>query len=605
MNPFIKGVLLIIFISFAEKGSSYVHTRTSTGDIIKWSDKNISLAINSSNTSGISNSIVETLITDSINEWNGKSDFRVLRGPNFSGGARSLSNEIYFSNSSSIFTGSGIAAVTQVIFEEASGRVIETDIIINDNMVFSSNKESSNYLGNVVTHEIGHLVGLGHSEVKGTSMFYKLFVGQNSVEGDDLAGIYSLYPNNLVPGKIKGKIIGSSSSIGIFGSHIQAISQKTGKVSGAALSFEDGSFSIEGLPSDDQYFLYIKPTELPESLPPYYKFIRNDFCNSRFSYRGSFFQSCFSSEEGFPQGITLSGSVNEIDVGKVSIKCSLDTPQNYFLRKGGLVNQVDIIDFSGNIGSTSVGYFANSTIEKSTTNLNSSLDNSLNQDNYRVNLSDFNILGANYYLEVKLIHQELYSPIQLLMDIDIPNETNVSLDTGNNDQNLVKDKDHNPNLDLMYRIPLGVGKSSDNNFLINISPRKINFQNFLSFDQENFFPDASNFEDELNFYLISFNLSQKVGNTFSVVSRKNYGVLTDNASCADAPRTYKVPSNIIRSSSIIGTKRKKEEGDSPVSCGTIDSGSHGGGGPFSLMIGLFLSAILIPFFKKSDSLKKV
>ncbi|VAW49198.1 hypothetical protein MNBD_GAMMA04-1923 [hydrothermal vent metagenome] len=44
----------------------------------------------------------------------------------------------------------------------------------------------------VATHEIGHALGLGHSEVQGALM-YTDYQGQNTLQADDIAGIQKLY----------------------------------------------------------------------------------------------------------------------------------------------------------------------------------------------------------------------------------------------------------------------------------------------------------------------------------------------------------------------------------------------------------------------------
>lgn len=51
----------------------------------------------------------------------------------------------------------------------------------------------------VATHEIGHALGLGHSEIKG-SLMYADYQGKNTLQADDIAGIQFLYgPVSAVP----------------------------------------------------------------------------------------------------------------------------------------------------------------------------------------------------------------------------------------------------------------------------------------------------------------------------------------------------------------------------------------------------------------------
>ena len=45
----------------------------------------------------------------------------------------------------------------------------------------------------VATHEIGHALGLGHSDVEGTVMWPYVSLGNPSLHSDDVNGINALY----------------------------------------------------------------------------------------------------------------------------------------------------------------------------------------------------------------------------------------------------------------------------------------------------------------------------------------------------------------------------------------------------------------------------
>ncbi|MEK6624780.1 MAG: matrixin family metalloprotease, partial [Bdellovibrionota bacterium] len=238
-------------------------------------------------------------------------------------------NDIYFSNNSMFFSDSSVVAVTQVSYREGTGEIVEADVIINDATMTPSLEPSAlYYLGNTIVHEVGHFIGLGHSQFLSSTMFYKLNYGQYQMSEEDISSVRTICSSNSYPG-IRGTVVGGRSLGGIFGANVQAISMKLGKVVGAAMSEPDGTFVIDGLDTNDNYFLYIRPSYKPESLPYYYRTVRSDFCEGRTKYRGNLYSTCFAEEQGMAQIVTLNGSTN-LDVGMVSIGCGLEVAPDYF-----------------------------------------------------------------------------------------------------------------------------------------------------------------------------------------------------------------------------------------------------------------------------------
>ncbi len=589
----VMGLLILCLFSLPIK--AYVFTKTSTGDTIRWQSgvTNIPLRYYANSTNSFLNSNFLTIFNFSISEWNQSSPLRVINSgqatPSYSNG----SNDVYFDNNSQIFSGTGVAAITEVVYEQSSGKIIEADIIINDKISISSTASSQQYLGNILTHEIGHLLGLGHSQVHRASMFYKLFKGQYSPEEDDFKGIHNLYSSSKI-GTIKGRAIGSLKLIGLFGVHVNLISAKTGKVVSGVYTDESGNFEVSGLDLDDQYYLYLEPTKNIPVMPPHLKSVRADFCNSRARFRGNFYNSCFSSEEGYPVGIALDSTQHTRDVGDISISCDLKVSSDYFLRKGGDELEVELVGSKGDIGNALVGFFSKA-------ELNQTEDMDSLSDHFRLDLSSENMSTPNSFLEIKILSQSLYSDVKVDLNIEYSDGEVETVTSGSNESNFLKTEDGTPSLEIIHRIPLIQGMDLRNNFKVSVRPSLINYNDWMGYSQEDFFPDWDNYGDDLNFYFMMINVVKKVGDDYEVISQKDYGILTDNKSCPDAPLSYSVPSNISRSLSNISARIKQEDqGPLPVACGSIGGPPSSKGPLTSLLVGLFLSVIL---FGKLPSLR--
>src|SRR5690606_24619766 len=95
------------------------------------------------------------------------------------------------------------------------------------------------FLGDVVTHELGHFLGLAHSETPGSTMVYSVFKEMHTVASDDIHGIKELY-GPASGGKITGKIVGGK-SVGVFGVNVFLISHDTGKIAAHVMSDSSGN----------------------------------------------------------------------------------------------------------------------------------------------------------------------------------------------------------------------------------------------------------------------------------------------------------------------------------------------------------------------------
>ncbi len=576
---FLLSVLNLLLLTDAK---AYVQNRTANDSLVHWSSglSVLDLFVNATNTQGLSQNSVQTIATNSIAEWDGKSRM-TLRKNQTAGTNQNGLNEIYFSTDPSVFNGSGVVGVTQVYYKNNTGEILEADILLNDNFTFSTLVTNTNYIGNVITHEIGHFLGLGHSQVMGSSMFYALSRGQSQLASDDKAGVYSIYPNgNSTKGALSGKIVGGKSLTAVFGAHVEAISLKTGQIAGSNISDYDGSFVIDGLDRNDQYYLYTTPIALV-GLPNKYSKVRYDFCNGSKAYRGSFFQKCGSSGEGYPQAVSLNSS--SLNVGNITIRCGLDVPVDYMRNKSITPAAFDIqSNVVSGLGNSFVGFFSNQ--EMGQTGI---------ADYFRMDLSGVtnwsSISSGNLFVEFRILNQSFYSPFKA--NVSVKRNSGVT----NAPSKYIQESDGWLNLETVMRIPISGSDPSDNNFEITVTPESMEFPDFpngLPNTKVDYFPAFSYFEDSLHFYLVSASIVKDNGNsTYTLVSSKAQ-TLTDNSQCTDASNTYALTDFTTKGTSSSSSARKKDDG---IACGTVDFSGNSGSGPGGFMIGLILSLILCHF----------
>lgn len=151
-----------------------------------------------------------------------------------------------------------------------AGQILDADILFNPSVVFTTDGAANEDLQTVATHEVGHFYGLSHSGVVRAMMFPYSPSNQRTLSYDDVAGIATKYPDgSQASGVISGMVrLGGAS---VFGAHVFAESQTGAEPWAGAnirkspistLSLPDGSYRIEGLPSD-AYGVTAEPLDLP------------------------------------------------------------------------------------------------------------------------------------------------------------------------------------------------------------------------------------------------------------------------------------------------------------------------------------------------------
>ena len=171
---------------------------------------------------------------------------------------------------------------TGILIDTLSGEILEADIFFNSAVPWSMapNGEEGRFdLESVALHEIGHLLGLGHSalgltetsagssRVKGSEavMFPIAFdpgaIDLRKLKVDDIAGVSDLYPEPswlTQTGRIRGRV--RRNDRGVFGAHVVAFNLQTGSVIAGFSLNDQGEFDIGGL-HPGPHVLRIEPSD--------------------------------------------------------------------------------------------------------------------------------------------------------------------------------------------------------------------------------------------------------------------------------------------------------------------------------------------------------
>jgi hypothetical protein len=177
------------------------------------------------------------------------------------------------------FNSDSTAGRTRVFFDPETGTIAEADVSINPRprtengaeIQFSTDGTPGTYdLEATFTHEIGHLLGLDHSAVIGSTMqgrqaFNGTFglpaLTERTLSEDDRQKIRSLYGPKQRLGRIEGKLADNRTPgalVPLAGVNVWAESLATGKVVASDVSADDGSYRLEGLAAG-QYRVLVSP----------------------------------------------------------------------------------------------------------------------------------------------------------------------------------------------------------------------------------------------------------------------------------------------------------------------------------------------------------
>ena len=199
----------------------------------------------------------------------------------------------------------GQAMLGDKVVNAVPGQMLDADITFDPSIAFSPNGASGADLEAILLHEIGHLLGLGHTAILSSIMnpFGEAGSGvaSRNLQSDDILSAAALYPNpgfSPAPGSISGVILDASASP-LKSAHVVAMSVPGGVPLESQLTGADGSYLLAALPPGS-YQLFVEPLNGAVTLSDFPGFYSAD-AQTNFSaawYGGSLNPTIFTVNSG-------------------------------------------------------------------------------------------------------------------------------------------------------------------------------------------------------------------------------------------------------------------------------------------------------------------
>ena len=163
----------------------------------------------------------------------------------------------------------GAGAIGLAIPSSIDGVIVDADIMFNPATAFSTESTTPSDridLESVATHEIGHLLGLDHSNILAATMFPSVVAGSShprDTKLDDQIGISTIYPSSTFAG-ITGILTGmvrTTANAAVYGALVVAL-DGAGQAVASQFTDPSGQYTMAGLPPGT-YTMYAEPMNQP------------------------------------------------------------------------------------------------------------------------------------------------------------------------------------------------------------------------------------------------------------------------------------------------------------------------------------------------------
>ncbi len=265
----VLGIVLVlaVFILGAAGAEAFVRIRLG-GKTLYWNSSSLGWRLNQDSFAGVAGEGVEKAIEQGFQVWEDVEGSLL----SFTRGADTTSVDwndhsshlvmVDNGNMSGFFPpGSGVVAITPIVYSTDNGRILDADILFNGSESFSTDGTGSYDIQDILTHEVGHFVGLDHSPVRGATMWPWVSLNEwhhSSLSGDELMGATAIKP--LAGFSTLSGAVSRATGSAVKGALVGVVHQATGQLAATAVTDSNGSWAVKGLP-DGSYLVYASPVE--------------------------------------------------------------------------------------------------------------------------------------------------------------------------------------------------------------------------------------------------------------------------------------------------------------------------------------------------------
>lgn len=215
----------LVIVCGAQTAHAYTVKQTESGATVRWHSNAVTLRIDPSMQRYFQDMPVRSMVEAAAGAWGGLPGVPELLvsdgepGPKGFSGKSSASNGVYLLEDWKLSDTS--LAVTVATFETKSGKIVDTDILVNANHPFAllaagPDAPADEFdIHGVMTHEMGHVLGLGESfDVRMATMWPNVARGerhQRDLHEDDETGAETAYAQAIAAESSTGEGCGGAS----------------------------------------------------------------------------------------------------------------------------------------------------------------------------------------------------------------------------------------------------------------------------------------------------------------------------------------------------------------------------------------------------------